>query len=104
VCSSDLNSFAQWVNAWGEADFVIAHPEGYELDEQFTRGAEITNDLSYGLQDADFVYVKNWSAYHQYGKVLSEDASWMLTQKHLERTNSARIMHCLPVRRNIELS
>lgn len=98
------NSFAQWVNAWGSADFVIAHPEGYELDEQFTRGAEITHDLDGGLQDADFVYVKNWSAYHQYGKVLTEDASWMLTQKHLGQTRNARIMHCLPVRRNLELS
>ncbi len=98
------NSFAQWVNAWDAANFVIAHPEGYELDEQFTQGADITTDLSYGLQGADFVYVKNWSAYHNYGKALSQDASWMLTQKHLEQTNNARVMHCLPVRRNVELS
>lgn len=98
------NSFAQWVNAWGKAEFVITHPEGYELDEQFTNGATITHNQEEALKGADFVYVKNWSAYHQYGEVLSTDASWMLTQKHLALTNNAKVMHCLPVRRNIELS
>ena len=55
------NSFAQWVNAWGEADFVITHPEDYNLDEQFTKGATITHNQDEALQNADFVYVKNWS-------------------------------------------
>ncbi len=98
------NSFAQWVNAWGAADFVITHPEGYELDERYTHGATINTDQQSALEGADFVYVKNWSAYHDYGKVLSSDPAWMLTQKHLQQTNNARVMHCLPVRRNVELS
>lgn len=98
------NSFAQWMNAWGEADFVITHPEGYELDEQFTHGATITHDQDEALHNADFVYVKNWSAYTEYGQILSRDTSWMLTLKKLQQTNSAKVMHCLPVRRNIELS
>ncbi len=98
------NSFAQWVNAWGKADFYITHPEGYELDEQFTKGATIEYDQEKALKGADFVYVKNWSSYKDYGKVLSEDNSWMLTTEHLRGTNNAKIMHCLPVRRNVELS
>ncbi len=98
------NSFAQWMNAWGKADFVITHPEGYELDEQFTNGATIEYDQAAALQNADFVYVKNWSAYYDYGQVLNKDAAWMLTEDHLGKTNNARVMHCLPVRRNVELS
>jgi N-succinyl-L-ornithine transcarbamylase len=98
------NSFAEWINAWGETDFVITHPKGYELDEKFTKGATITHDQDAALKDADFVYVKNWSAYTDYGKVFSNDPSWMLTNKKLTATNNAKIMHCLPVRRNVELS
>lgn len=98
------NSFAQWINAWDEADFFIAHPEGYELDEKFTKGATVTNDQDAALKDADYVYVKNWSSYKEYGKVISNDPSWMLTDEKLKHSNDAKIMHCLPVRRNVELS
>ncbi|MBI1769929.1 MAG: acetylornithine carbamoyltransferase [Bacteroidetes bacterium] len=98
------NSFAQWINAWGQADFVITHPEDYELDEQFTNGATILHDQKEALKEADFVYVKNWSTYNDYGKIYSNDPSWMLTQKKMEVTNHAKVMHCLPVRRNVELS
>jgi N-succinyl-L-ornithine transcarbamylase len=98
------NSFSQWVNEWGEADFVITHPEEYELDEQFTKGATITHNQDEALQDADFVYVKNWSTYEDYGKIYCNDPEWMLTKKKLKLTNKAKVMHCLPVRRNVELS
>ena len=98
------NSFAQWVNAWGEANFVITHPEDYELAEQFTKGATITHNQDEALKDADFVYVKNWSTYNDYGKMYSNDPLWMLTEEKLKQTNNARVMHCLPVRRNVELS
>jgi N-succinyl-L-ornithine transcarbamylase len=98
------NSFSEWINVWGEANFVITHPEGYELDAQFTTGATITHNQAEALKDADFVYVKNWSSYSEYGKVLCTDASWMLTGDKLAITNNAKVMHCLPVRRNIELS
>lgn len=98
------NSFAQWMNVWGETDFVITHPAGYALDEKFTKGATIIENQEEALGGADYVYVKNWSAYKEYGKVLSTDASWMLTNKKLALTHQARIMHCLPVRRNVELS
>jgi N-succinyl-L-ornithine transcarbamylase len=98
------NSFAQWVNAWGEADFVITHPEDYELSEEFTRGARITHNQDEALKDADFVYVKNWSTFNDYGKIYSNDPDWMLTEEKMQLTNNARVMHCLPVRRNVELS
>lgn len=98
------NSFSQWINAWGEADFVITHPEDYELDEQFTRGATITHNQDEALKDADYVYVKNWSTYQDYGKIYCNDPEWMLTNQQLSLTNNAKVMHCLPVRRNVELS
>lgn len=98
------NSFSQWVNAWGGADFVITHPEGYELDPSFTKGATIMHEQDKALKDADFIYVKNWSAYHEYGKMLCCDPSWMLTHQKLSGSVKAKVMHCLPVRRNVELS
>jgi N-succinyl-L-ornithine transcarbamylase len=98
------NSFAQWVNAWGNAEFVITHPEDYELSEEFTKGATITHNQDEALKNADFVYVKNWSTFKDYGKIYESDPKWMLTNKKLELTNNAKVMHCLPVRRNVELS
>lgn len=98
------NSFSEWMNSWGEADFIITHPQGYELSEAYTEGATILHDQDLALKDADFVFVKNWSAYHEYGKVLCSDANWMLTNQKLAITNDAKVMHCLPVRRNVELS
>lgn len=98
------NSFAQWINAWGEADFVITHPEEYELAEEFSKGATITHNQDEALKDADFVYVKNWSTFKDYGKIYENDPAWMLTEEKLKLTNNAKVMHCLPVRRNVELS
>lgn len=98
------NSFAEWATRWGKAEVVITHPVGYELDEQYTKGACITNNQEDALAHADFVYVKNWSSYSDYGKVLENDPSWMLTKEKIGLTNNAKVMHCLPVRRNVELS
>ncbi len=98
------NSFAQWINAWGEADFVVTHPEGYALDPRFTAGATITTNQDEALENADFIYVKNWSSYSDYGKILSSDERWMITPEKLKHTHNGKVMHCLPVRRNVELS
>jgi N-succinyl-L-ornithine transcarbamylase len=98
------NSFAQWINAWGKADFVITHPEDYDLDPRFTEGARILHNQDAALKDADFVYVKNWSTYMDYGKMYTNDPEWMLSNEQLLLTNQAKVMHCLPVRRNVELS
>ena len=98
------NSFSQWITTWGKADFVITHPEDYELSPEFTKGAHITHNQDEALKDADFVYVKNWSTYNDYGRIYSNDPEWMLTTEKLQQTNQAKVMHCLPVRRNVELS
>lgn len=102
------NSFAEWTNAWKDkGEFVIAFPEQYELDERFTNGATLTHDQDSALKDADFVFVKNWSTFGDYGgdygKIYENDPSWMLTLEKLAQTRSAKVMHCLPVRRNVEL-
>jgi N-succinyl-L-ornithine transcarbamylase len=98
------NSFAQWMTAANFADVVIAHPAGYELADSYTNGATITHDQAAALEGADFVYVKNWSSYNDYGKVFCTDPAWMLTANSLKHSNHAKVMHCLPVRRNVELS
>ncbi len=98
------NSFAQWINAWGKVNFVITHPEDYELSEEFTKGASITHNQEEALTGADFVYVKNWSTYNDYGKIYTNDPKWQLKNKRWAVTNNAKVMHCLPVRRNVELS
>ncbi len=96
------NSFAEWTLGSGY-DLTITHPEGYELCEDFTKGATIEYDQQKALADADFVYVKNWSAYKEYGKILPADDTWLLDHHKMNVTNTASIMHCLPVRRNVEL-
>ncbi len=50
---------------------------------------------------ADFIYAKNWSNYEQYGAITSMDPSWTVTVDKMKRTNDARFLHCLPVRRNM---
>lgn len=97
------NSFAEWM-ASTDVDFVVTHPHGYELDKKFTKNAPVIYNQDEALKGADFVYVKNWSSYSDYGKVLSVDSNWMITNKKLEITNKAKVMHCLPVRRGIELA
>lgn len=98
------NSFAQWMNAWGDVDFIITHPKGYELDGQFTQQATIEYNQDKALAGADFVYVKNWSSYTDYGKILSATTNWMLTHEKLKVTEHAKVMHCLPVRRNVVIA
>ncbi|MEO6188661.1 MAG: N-acetylornithine carbamoyltransferase, partial [Ginsengibacter sp.] len=98
------NSFSEWMNAWDESDFVIANPKGFDLADQFAGGATITNDQDEALKDADFVYVKNWSSYEDYGRATAEHNNWMITNEKIAQTNNAKVMHCLPVRRNVEIS
>jgi N-succinyl-L-ornithine transcarbamylase len=99
------NSFADFMNE-ANVDFVITHPKGYELDEQFVRGAKVEYDQDKALAGADFVYAKNWSAFQDpnYGKILSTDMSWTITTEKMALTNNAFFMHCLPVRRNMIVS
>lgn len=101
------NSFAEWMcKAQQEdmLDFTVVQPEGYELSEDFTPGAHITHNLQEALAGADYIYVKNWSSYKEYGKILPYPEGWMLNNELLKWTNDAKVMHCLPVRRDLELS
>ncbi|MFZ9661758.1 MAG: acetylornithine carbamoyltransferase [Chitinophagaceae bacterium] len=98
------NSFSQWMTAWNDVDFVVTHPEDYELDSKFTKGATIEYNQNKALEGADFVYVKNWSTYNDYGRIYCNDPEWMMTNEKLRLTDNAKVMHCLPVRRNVELS
>lgn len=99
------NSFAQWMNA-SDVDFVITHPEGYELDTQFVGKATVEYDQLKAFSGADFIYAKNWSCPGvknpaDYGKILSQDMSWTVDDAHMRLTNNACFMHCLPVRRGL---
>lgn len=96
------NSFAEWMNAT-DYDFVITHPEGYELDKQFVGDAKVEYDQKKAFEGADFIYAKNWAAYQDpnYGKILSTDRAWTVDEAKMKLTNDAFFMHCLPVRRNM---
>ena len=99
------NSFAQWMNA-ADVDFVVTHPEGYELDPAFVGDAHVEYDQMKALEGADFVYAKNWSCPgvtnpEDYGKILSKDMSWTIDAAHMAVTNNGKFMHCLPVRRGL---
>jgi len=96
------NSFADFMNE-ADVDFVITHPEGYELAEQFVRDARVEHDQMKAFEGADFIYGKNWAVYQDpnYGKVLSKDRNWTIGARQMAVTNNAYFMHCLPVRRNM---
>ena len=96
------NSFAEWMNET-DYEFVITHPDGYELDPQFTGNARIEYDQRKAFEGADFIYAKNWAAYADpnYGKVINTDRRWTVDAEKMALTNNAYFMHCLPVRRNM---
>lgn len=101
------NSFAEWMSRAQQEqilDFTIAQPKGFELAESFTPGAKISYNLDEAIAGADYVYVKNWSSYHEYGKILDFPEGWMMNNEKLKLTSNAKIMHCLPVRRDLELA
>ena len=99
------NSFADFMNE-ADVDFVITHPAGYELAEQFVRGAKVEYNQKKAFEGADFIYAKNWAAYQDpnYGKILSTDRNWTVDSEKMAWTNNAYFMHCLPVRRNMIVS
>ena len=96
------NSFSEWVIKTG-ATLTVACPDGYELCDDYTRGAIITNNQEEALEGADFVYVKNWSSFNDYGNMPPVKDNWLLNEKKMKLTNNAYLMHCLPVRRNVEM-
>ncbi|MEO1628142.1 MAG: acetylornithine carbamoyltransferase, partial [Bacteroidota bacterium] len=94
------NSFVEWVAAT-DAELVVTHPPGYELAPEFGQQAQVVYDQKAAFEEADFVYVKNWSSYKHYGQRLAQDHNWMVTLDKLQACPDAKVMHCLPVRRNV---
>ena len=97
------NSFAEWMNH-SDVEFVITHPEGYELNERFSSNAQICYHQDEAFENADFIYAKNWSSYENYGQIIGNHNDWMITDKKMQLTNYAKFMHCLPTRRNVEVA
>jgi N-succinyl-L-ornithine transcarbamylase len=94
------NSFVEVMQRM-DVKFVIANPPGYDLNPQVKKDTQVFHNQDEALKDADFVYVKNWSSYESYGKILTEDSSWIFSEQKVQFTNDAKVMHCLPVRRNV---
>lgn len=97
------NSFVEWMKV-ADVDLVVTHPEGYELAETFSKGVKVTYNQREALENADFVYAKNWSSYRYYGQIINTDRRWMITPEKMALTRQAKFMHCLPVRRNVIVS
>ncbi len=94
------NSFIEMMQKQ-DADFVITHPEGYELNSEVVKDSTVEYDQEKAFENADFIYTKNWSSFNEYGKVISQDKTWMITADKMAKTKNAKFMHCLPVRRNV---
>src|SRR6478609_6376864 len=98
------NSFVEMMQKQEDMDFVITHPEGYELNPEITKDSKIEYDQNKAFENADFIYAKNWSNYKEYGKITNSDPNWTVTADKMALTNNAKFMHCLPVRRNMIVS
>ena len=94
------NSFLEWSQLCNHK-VTVTHPKGYELYPEFLKGHQVEYDQNRAFQDADFVYVKNWSASSDYGKVINQDSSWLIDEAKMKKTNNGHFMHCMPIRRNV---
>ena len=94
------NSFTKMMEKL-DANFIIAHPDGYALNPLITKGVKCINNQEEALENADFIYSKNWCSYEHYGQILRTDDKWMITPEKMKLTNNGKFMHCLPIRRNI---
>jgi len=112
------NSFALAAVQMGH-DLVIAHPPGYELDDELMGGirrsaqaaggsVRLASDVEAAFSGIDVVYAKSWGSRNFYGsaeKDITERAryrdKWITDADKMRRTNSGIFMHCLPVRRNV---
>ena len=94
------NSFIDMMHLQ-DADFVITHPKGYELNTDVVKNASVEYDQEKAFKNADYIYVKNWSSYKEYGQVIPQEKDWIINGEKMNLTNNAKFMHCLPVRRNV---
>lgn len=103
IAQAVANSFTEWMREM-DVDFIITNPKGYDLDRNFTKDVKVIHNQDEALENADFIYVKNWASFDNYAAMPEVKENWMLTNEKLKNTNQAKVMHCLPVRRNMELS
>lgn len=94
------NSFLEWVTET-DAEVVLTHPKGYELNEKFSKSAQVEYNQEKALQNADFVYAKSWCSSTNYGQHLEVKEDWIINQEKMNLTNNGKFMHCLPLRRNV---
>lgn len=94
------NSFVEWMKR-ANVDLTVTFPKGYALEDSLMEGVNVTHDQNAAFEGADFIYAKNWSSYHEYGKILSQDPAWTVTEEKMDLTNQGTFMHCLPIRRNV---
>ncbi len=94
------NSFAEWINKT-DYEFVIANPEGFDLSDEFIGNAKVLHNQEEAFENADFIYAKNWSSFHNYGEKYMGKEDWTVSSEKMKLTNDAKFMHCLPVRRNV---
>jgi N-acetylornithine carbamoyltransferase len=112
------NSFALAAAQFGH-DLRIAHPEGYELDEELVSqietqakesggSVEYTNDVNEAFDSIEVVYAKSWGGKQFYGSTEKDVAyreqfrkDWIVDEPKMGRSSSGIFMHCLPVRRNV---
>jgi N-acetylornithine carbamoyltransferase len=112
------NSFALAAAQFGH-DLTIAHPAGFELDDELVGeieaqarenggSLEITNDVNQSFEGIEVVYAKSWGSKNFYGASEKEieyraqfRGDWIVDEAKMNRTNNAIFMHCLPVRRNV---
>ena len=97
------NSFVEWIKHT-DVELVITNPEGFDLYTEFTTDIKVIHDQNEALKNADFVYVKNWSSFDDYGAVSAQNDDWSITKEKMKLTNNAKVMHCLPVRRNVVIT
>ena len=112
------NSFLLTAAAAG-CDVRVAHPKGFELHpsvlaeaEAFARSAggrvSVTQDLDAALEDSHVIYAKAWGPATAAGlspESVKGHPEWMTSARHLEAAHRDTIfLHCLPVRRNVEVA
>jgi len=97
------NSFTEMMQLM-DVEFVITNPEAYDLNPEIRKDIKVEHDQEKAFQDADFIYVKNWSSYENYGQIINVEKDWTVNQEKLKHTNNAKVMHCLPVRRNLVIA
>ena len=102
-------------------DVTLACPEWFELDADILDMANknalawwwsfnISNDQKEAINNADIVVAKSWASLKYFWKWIEEAefrkkyTDWIVNEQKMNLTNNWIFMHCLPVRRNVEVT